>query len=723
MKGIEVTLRDISYKNSYKSPRDNVVQDFLIPSLKEAVEYDRAVGFFSSSVLLSLSVGIVGLLKNNGKIRLICSHKLSKEDIDAIQKGYETKKDYNEIISKILEKDFRLPKDDLEKERFNILSHLISANLLDIRIAFSKNFSSTSMFHDKLGVITDSHGNFVSFSGSLNESLNAFEQNYENIDVYTSFSGDYPRALEKKEDFENLWNNEDSGAVVIKFPQNLKNVIKKYEKSEIDFDIDKKQFNYEIQEVVKKNPELPYWLELRDYQIEAIESWKENNYIGIYDMATGTGKTLTALGSVIELLKNLDYKLGIVICCPYQHLVDQWCEDLKSFNFKSIVGYSGSPQTNWKRLLKKQAFEYSNNLKKNFCFITTNASFRTEYVQNIISNVRGDLLLVVDEAHNFGSKGLGKLLDDRFNYRLALSATLDRHNDEDGTELLYDYFGNKCIEYSLERAINEDKLTSYYYYPIPVYLTEDELEEYNTLSKKIAKYVTVQSNGKVSIAPGAEMLLIKRARLVAGAYNKIEKLKEIIQPFKNDNHMLIYCGSTTIKDNDYDEFNPEKSEIRQVEAVSMMLNEQLNMKVSRFTSKEKNNERKLLIKEFDDGDTIQALVAIRCLDEGVNIPSIKTAFILASSTNPKEYIQRRGRVLRLFPGKKYATIFDFVTLPRDLDEIQATDALTYDMSLIRREIDRVKDFANLSLNSRDSDKLINKIESIYGTLEEDIDYE
>ena len=258
--------------------------------------------------------------------------------------------------------------------------------------------------------------------------------------------------------------------------------------------------------------------------------------------------------------------------------------------------------------------------------------------------INGDKLLVVDEAHNFGSPRLQKTLNDSYKYRLALSATLERHNDTLGTEKLYEFFEKKVIEYDLERAIKEGKLTPYKYYPILVYLDEEELEEYRNLSYEICKHI-IGRNGKKRLDPYGEILAIERSRLIAGAKGKLTKLKEVITPYKDDNYMLVYCGATNVLDPKNDSSDTDTGDVRQIDAVVQILGNQLNMKVGKFTSNETIEERKEIKNAFENRD-LQGLVAIKCLDEGVNIPNIKTAFILASTTNPKEYIQRRGRVLR-----------------------------------------------------------------------------
>lgn len=699
----------MQFSFSYSSQENDIVQEFLLPALKEGVEYDRAVGFFSSSSLLSISVGIKKLVKNNGKIKIICSPKLSEQDIKAITEGYEKR----QIIENALEREFVEAKNKFEEERFNMLSHLIEKGILDIKIATMKSDNPNAMFHAKLGIIKDEASNFIAFTGSMNESHNAFYENEETIDVYSSLSSDYLRANEKLEYFNRLWDGEEKKIEILEFPKALKNKIDIYKKDEIDWDIDKKEIDVKKRKNKINKPEIPKWLVVRDYQKKAYTNWKKNNYIGIYDMATGTGKTYTALYSMTNLLKEKNQKLAIVICCPYQHLVNQWSEDLDAFNYKYIMGFSSSPQKDWKKKLENAVFNYNHKISDNFCFITTNASFATKKVQELLGEIKKDILLVIDEAHNFGTLRLVNMLDEKYTYRLALSATLDRHNDLVGTNKLYDFFKTKCIEYSLSKAIEEGMLCKYYYYPVKVYLDDDEREEYNKISCQLAKYIVRKEDGSIQYTKEAEKLLIKRSRIVAGAKMKLSKLREIIRKYKEDNHILIYCGSTTVVDNDYKEGKVSDEEIRQIEAVSKILYSE-GIISSRFTSEEDAKTREKLKKDFDEGNVIKALVAIRCLDEGVNIPSIDKAIILASSTNPKEYIQRRGRVLRLYKGKDYAIIYDFVTLPRNLDEITPTTDFEYDLGLIKRELTRVKDFASLSLNEFESDKLICEIEEKYG---------
>lgn len=432
-------------------------------------------------------------------------------------------------------------------------------------------------------------------------------------------------------------------------------------------------------------------------------------------MATGTGKTYTGLGAISKLSEDLDDELAVIIVAPYQHLVEQWVEDIERFNMNPIVAYGDLAHKDWRKKLSKAVLDQKiRRDKRFFCMVCTNATFTDKYLQEQIGKIRTPILLVVDEAHNFGARTYAKLLDDRFTYRLALSATLDRHRDEEGTALLYKFFGKKCIEYSLERAIDEDKLTPYKYYPVLVYLSDIELESYEEISYEMSKCLIKGKDGKYKLNKRGEILALKRSRVVAGAIQKLDALREAILPYKNDHNILVYCGATRIVDESYDGPDDE-SDIRQIEAVTKILGNELGMSIARFTSEENIEQRALIKKHFQKGDDLQAIVAIKCLDEGVNIPGIRTAFILASTTNPKEYIQRRGRVLRKAPNKPFAEIYDFVTLPRPLDAVSGLtiEQANRDKTLVKNELARIKEFGRLAMNSMVANNLIWEIEEVY----------
>ena len=302
------------------------------------------------------------------------------------------------------------------------------------------------------------------------------------------------------------------------------------------------------------------------------------------------------------------------------------------------------------------------------------------------------------------------MLPKKARYRLALSATIERYRDEEGMAILKKYFGSTpCISFTLKDAIQKGFLTSYYYYPVVCYLDADELERYNDLTRLIIKNGGA-SKENTEKNPYVEMLLIKRARIISGCKDKVAKLIEAIEPYKKEKNILVYCGATKY---DNDKINDD-DDVRQIEEVNGRLYHELGMKVHKFTSSESKEEREDIKRRFASGD-LQVVTAIKCLDEGVNIPAIQKAFILASSTNPKEYIQRRGRVLRRAKGKEYAEIFDFITLPRKLDTVQFCDKhqLEADLSLVRKEFNRMLDFAETARNPLAIDDLKEKIQLTY----------
>lgn len=730
-------FKDHKVKSEYRSLIDNVVQDFYIPLLRESVSYKRAVGFFSSSSLVEISKGIAEMASEGGKIQIVASPYLSDEDIEAIKKGYD---DRNQIIEKaLLAQIAEEPTDYYSMERLNLLASLIADGVMDIQIAYTEDQCGIGMYHEKMGIIEDAAGDKIAFSGSNNESATAMSINYETMDVFRSWGdpSEIERVRLKENAFYSIWHDTEPNIKVLEFPNITDALIEKYRRGSPNFNIDKDQFARRILTYATKLSEMsrgieepigarvPDDIELREYQKEAIASWVGENYRGIFDMATGTGKTLTGLGAISKLSEDLDDVLAVVIVCPYQHLVEQWVEDIVRFNIKPIIGYSSSPQKDWKKRLARAVRDQKLRREKSFfCFVCTNATFTNSTVQEEISKIQSSVMLVVDEAHNFGARSLSRLLDERFTYRLALSATLDRHRDDEGTAALYDFFGKKCIEYSLERAIDQDKLTKYKYYPIPVYLTDEELEKYEQKSYEMSKCLIKGKDGKYKLNKRGEILAMKRARIVAGASQKLEALREYIAPYADDNNILVYCGATNVIDEKADSSNTDEEDIRQIEAVTRILGNEFHMEVAKFTSEENMEIRATIKEQFQKGDRLQAIVAIKCLDEGVNIPGIRTAFILASTTNPKEYIQRRGRVLRKADNKPFAEIYDFVTLPRELESVSGltTEQAQRDLSLVKNELARIKEFGRLSMNSMEANDLIWDIQEAYH-ITEDVDYD
>ncbi|WP_214798999.1 MULTISPECIES: DNA phosphorothioation system restriction enzyme [unclassified Exiguobacterium] len=454
-------------------------------------------------------------------------------------------------------------------------------------------------------------------------------------------------------------------------------------------------------------PSLPSWFTPRDYQLEAISEWRANNYQGLLEMATGTGKTLTALTAITKRFEESG-RLAVIILCPYQHLVDQWAKDAKTFRMDPILCYGSKSQ--WSATLSGKITQYNFKIKNFMCVITTNSTFKNAHFQAQLNRIADAGMLVADEAHNLGTKQSLQSLPVQFKNRLALSATPIRHHDEIGTEQLLNYFGGSIYKFTLEEAIKKGFLTKYYYYPHLVSLTEEELEIYHELTNKISKLINLSDDKSIESSGNdtgmLEMLLIKRARLINAAQEKDILLKQQLSTQDNLTHTIVYCGDHS------------KEDQRHVDHIAQFLNDDLKITAKTFTSTETKELRQTLLRDFSENN-IQALVAIRCLDEGVDVPSAETAYILASTTNPKEFIQRRGRILRKHPGKEYAYIHDYIVIPRPLSEIDLLTDKEFNIErrLLMNELKRVNEFASISENHYQALRVLNPIKEAFNLVD------
>lgn len=445
----------------------------------------------------------------------------------------------------------------------------------------------------------------------------------------------------------------------------------------------------------------PDWLEPRTYQDEAVQAWMKSSGQGILNMATGTGKTITSLMAASRLAELQDDSLALIVAAPYQHLVDQWKADLNDFGANPILAYES--RTRWTDPLTSQITEYNSGARDTLAVITTHKTFSSDHFQNIIERLNGaQTMLIVDEVHHMGAPHLRSSLPQNIRARLGLSATPQRWYDEEGTEALTNYFSNGVVfNYGLEEAIENGYLAEYYYVPHIVELTEDEQEEYLALSRSIGKRMASVS-GDIGDANSQEdetlkQLLFKRARLIGSAANKIPKLRELLieTGLKDLHHTLVYSGDGDV------EGDSEETR-RQLEVITDLMGNELGLKIHQFTYEESQEERERLLDEFESG-ILQALVAIRCLDEGVDVPATQTAFILASSSNPRQFIQRRGRILRTHADKDHAIIHDFVVAPPTEVRKSGEDSLfSLERNLVQKELQRVSTFGESALNHPDA---------------------
>ncbi|MBD2292199.1 DNA phosphorothioation system restriction enzyme [Anabaena sphaerica FACHB-251] len=472
--------------------------------------------------------------------------------------------------------------------------------------------------------------------------------------------------------------------------------------------VGEKKGSYQIQQSLPGCPKMPLSLQLRGYQRQAITSWFANNGRGTLKMATGSGKTITALAIACELYQQIGLQVLLVVC-PYRHLVSQWARECDKFNLQPILAFENL--RTWQSQLSTQLYNLRSGSQGFVTVITTNLTLISEGFQSQLKYFPPKTLIIGDEAHNLGAPKLEASLPRNVGLRLALSATPERYFDDGGTQSLFDYFGPVLQpEFNLQDAINQGALVHYLYYPVLVELTEIESIAYLKLTKRIGRSLQYREREEGDVGDfedneDIKSLLMKRARLIGAAENKLTALRELMQTRRETSHTLFYCS-------DGSQETGHRSSLRQLKAVAKILGVELGYKVSTYTAHTSLQEREILRQQFESGE-LQGLVAIRCLDEGVDIPAIQTAVILSSSGNPRQFIQRRGRVLRPHPGKDRATIFDMIILPPDLDR----DTIEVERNLLKKELRRFVEFADLADNAGEARMKLLALQKRYGLLD------
>lgn len=670
-----MNFKDLPIKKSYiNKGTDNFVDCLLNPALKLATTYRRSVGFFSSSVFKLIINALPSFIRNGGKINLIVSPTLSEDDITAIQLGYAKKED---IINQRFMENFKSEIKEFDDSSLGVLSELVARDILDIKVASVKN--DVGMYHDKLGILVDKDGNKIVFYGSPNSSVNAYQNNYEKVRIVRSWiEGEGDSVDDEVAEFDKLWDNQNEFLDVYNFMDSVKKSILNV--------IEERAFD-------KKNSEP---IKLFDYQEKAIEKWVENGYKGFYIMATGTGKTWTAIYSAKRLIE--DYPSLIVIAAPYKHLVKQWAEDVKkAFKDASIVLIS-SENPQWQSISKQLVIAQKYAPEKQIILITTIKSFYSDKFNTVMALSNQEKLLIVDEAHRFTQRD--ESLHTTYKYMLGLSATpINGKNNAAGVDLV-NFFGGQVFTLPIEEALDRHFLVPYNYHPIFVSATEEEENRFNQISANMASCF----HDGILVDPDRFVKYVRaRLRIISMAENKISHIDSFIKKIPIKDHFIVYCGDGRLFD------GIREDEVRHIQFVKDHLYN-LGIKSSQFTATESMDRRMELVDMFNNNE-ISSLVAIRCLDEGINIPSIKSALILSSNDDYREFVQRRGRILRKYGDKKEADIYDVIVLP---------SGLTPKMAVI--ELRRYYEYARLALNHGELLEQLNSLLNNYNLTLEDVEF-
>ena len=708
-------LRDLEgIKVAYDSGFDNILEDFYIPVLMQTKKYSRIAGFFSSSSLAVASRGISGLVKNGGTMEMIVSPRLSSEDIEMMEK---VNSNPEKVITDIMLTDLDEFESTLEKRRVDALGWLMAKGLLKIKIATvydnkgrlmdSEKIEESGLFHIKVGILEDENGDILTFSGSINETASAWVRNVEEFKVFKSW--EYGQSESAKVDidkFEAYWNGETKRVKISDLPIAVKNkIIEKLPEdfSEIEDEILREE---NIEEKGYKLNFSPF-----EYQIEALEVWKKNHR-AIFEMATGTGKTKTAEICISTFLKESESPAVVFIICPQDTLAKQWLEDIKDSGMESdnyIICDSDSKGWDDKKggvnslAYKLLEINVERAGKKNYLFVYS--TFDTYCSDKFINMVRSNKLnskyfVIGDEVHGLGSQQRSRGLIEEYDYRLGLSATPDRWYDDYGTKRIRDYFGEDTYVFTIKEALNKINpltgktyLTPYEYIPKFVKLEPDELEKYKSYTERIIKKSVIASDD-TEAEQQLEQLIFMRADIHKSAVNKICEFEKVLDDIGDDiNDTIVFTSPS------------------QIDEVEKILRKR-GVFAKRFTKdqgkkpvKEYGNlsEREHIIQMFKDGDC-KVLIAIKCLDEGIDIPSAKRAIILSSSTNPREYVQRIGRVIRRSKGKEKAIIYDFIVEPDY--SMMSPELQQYEKKIFSKEMVRIQEISENALNRLDIINLV-----------------
>ena len=678
-------LNNRTYKPIYRTHKDSIDRDFYVPCFCGSVKLNRAAGYFSlHSLTLSID-GIMLFIRRGGRINLICSPDLSQEDAELIDACVSL--DRERVTKSLMESIIGAKLSEEELLQLDVICNMLSENKLTIKIAYQP----LGIFHEKFGIFIDEDNNKVYFNGSLNETKPAFTHNQESIRVNYSWQSEFTSDFIDSEQlyFNNLWENQDESVVVIDFPEAVENELLNYYKRSETLEAAINNYISSHSTQGKKT--------LYSYQEKAIKQFCENGYQHFYEMATGTGKTFTSVKTIQTLEKKCEENLFVVVCVPQVDLQTQWVHALQEEGYDKVYLFGGNGKS-FDQTIAEATIDYFSEDKNVICVAVYDTFFSKVYpkIQRISS-----LFLIVDEAHNLTRGNLSSLVKLNPKYKLGLSATIQRFSESESDAIARFFTPGDTFYYGIEDAIDNDFLSKYEYHPIFVRLNEEENEKFLFKSKLLAQ----EMNKKEPDQEVIDKLRRERSLILKQASNKQVKLKELIDSGYNFVNSVVYCGQG--KDGEGESI---------IDSVTRVLYER-GLVVSQFTSH--TLDRKRVLYEFEHG-FFDTLAAIRCFDEGVDVPKLDKIYIMASDSALRQTVQRRGRVLRKCKesGKTIAYIYDMVVLP-------AVEAGTYGCEgLLKIELSRAREYNRLALNKDENEARFCEIENDYHiTVEHVTDYE
>lgn len=708
---------------SYSSDYKHIPLEFYNEVFPKAKTVDMFLGYFNSYTFSILSESFAEFIYNGGNIRIITNHYYTPDDFNnLIREEEESSENYNKLEN--IFTDLLKLKNALDARGqlfFDCLKYLKKQKRLKLQPVF---FGKQDMAHHKKMLFYDGEVSILT-QGSMNFTPAGVAKNGESFQVEVPWNGKVSQERIKKEKvhFEKVFNQEHKGYRYLK-SEDLEAVIDKIGnyKELKDLLIDtidigeenneylsrvkklKKKRKEKFEEIIDKienEPRFPFPQGPREYQKEAFNEWVKKDYSGVFAMATGTGKTITSLNCLLNLYNQENYYRAIILV-PSIALLNQWEEEVKSFNFRNILKVGGG--NNWEQDLANYSSNFSWGLKTDLIIISTYGSFVLDRFQNIFKKIQKDFLLIADEAHNMGANNIKNRLSNlEVRKKIGLSATPKRIYDPEGTLAIDEFFNDSppyTYSFGMEKALEFGFLTGYKYYPQIVELTEEEFEEYHEISKKLLKFFDFE-NGKFKDDPIVEILLLKRKSIIHKATNKLGLFSSIVgELIKNKKDKFVFA------------YIPEGNTINSEGDTVKILNQYLrkvhkdypDKKMNSYTSEDQNLDE--VLRGFEDGK-IEILFAMKMLDEGVDVPRAEVGIFASSTGNPRQFIQRRGRLLRKHKDKAYSTIYDMVVIPK-LDS-NLGELFNIERNLVKNELNRVAYFASLSMNFYDSKETLNQV--------------
>ena len=722
---------DWSLDRDYKTGSENEPLQFYLDGLANSSEFNLLLGYFSSSAINLLSVGFATFISKGGKMKMVINHLLSSKDKEAIVKANEgcinKVFDLTDIVSlgRVL--------DEYDTHFFECLAYLIAKKRIEIKVIKPKNGKGVA--HYKSGVFSDGQ-DFAGYKASCNFTLYGLSENLEELEAFLSWENGRSNKLikkqlkiiddyftEKDEDVEYIpvseievvlkdrFGKKDINELIVQEEQLLKKKMSLISNPKLKKSITR-IFN-DI-EKIRRTPRFPYSEGPREYQVNAYNNWVVNDYKGMFAMATGTGKTITALNCLLnEYHKTKIYRA--IITVPTTALVEQWKKECTKFNFKNIITVSS--KENWDKNLAV-CNTASKLIDTSYIVIVTYASLPRPKFQSYFTQLPKDTILIADETHNLGSQGLLRLLPNiHLVKRIGLSATPHRKFDEVGNQTIQEFFNDEppyIVSYSMEEALKIGWLCKYTYHPHIVELTDQEMKRYKEISLQLLRMgLFNKETGAFRSTPEIEKKLLERKRIIHKAVNKLDAFRDILRnefgKRKNLKYTLVYVPEGLESNFEETDFSIETDEENRLinEYTKAVCKTDDSVMVKQFTANSKNREE--ILKNFEDGN-IHVLTSMKCLDEGVDVPRSELAIFCASTGNPRQFIQRRGRVLRLHKDKIHATIHDLVVVP----EVSAEENnFEMEKNLVKKELERVVDFANLAMNKTDTYETLKNILDYY----------